>query len=77
LYATFYDGLEFLQGSFALYPAYYIFNFLLFSLQIMHIIWFYMILQVLKRVLSKDQKIKDERSDSESEAENDKETKED
>lgn len=77
MYATFYDGLQFLRGSFSVYPAYYIFNFLLFSLQIMHVIWFYMILKVLNRVLSKDKKVKDERSDSESEAENDQETKED
>lgn len=44
----------------------------------MHIVWFYMILQVLRRVLSKDKKLKDERSDSESDAdENDAELKED
>ncbi len=43
----------------------------------MHVIWFYMILKVLNRVLSNDEKVKDERSDSESEAENDQETKED
>jgi hypothetical protein len=36
-----------------------------------------MILKVLNRVLSNDEKVKDERSDSESEAENDQETKED
>lgn len=71
LYATLVEGLEYLQGSFQVYPAYYIFNFLLVSLQIMHVVWFIMILRVLARVLKKDKKVKDDRSDSESEENDD------
>lgn len=44
----------------------------------MHIIWFYMILKVLARALSKDKKMKDERSDSEEDDDDDeKDTKKD
>lgn len=49
-----------------LFPAYYIFNGLLYVLQVMHVIWFYMILRVASRALKSGQVEKDDRSEESS-----------
>jgi hypothetical protein len=50
------------------FPAYYLFNALLYVLQVMHVLWFYVILKVAYNSLSGKQ-AKDDRSDSGSSSE--------
>ena len=51
------------HDSLDMFPAYYLFNFLLYILQVMHVIWFYMILRIAYKALNKG-KIEDIRSES-------------
>lgn len=60
LNTTWYDATEII-GHF---QGIYIFNFLLFSLQVMHIIWFSMIVKVTVKVVMNNGEIKDDRSES-------------
>jgi len=62
LYSTLIDGAQFIE----MFPAYYVFNGLLVSLQILHIIWTYMLFKVVHKTLSRG-RAEDDRSDSESE----------
>lgn len=47
-----------------LFGAYYLFNILLYLLQIMHIIWFYMICRMAYKGLTTGKVDKDDRSES-------------
>jgi len=60
LYSTFLDA----AGFIPMFPAYYIFNGLLGTLQILHILWTYFLIKAIKKALSKGS-VEDERSDSE------------
>lgn len=67
LYSTLFDAVNF----FSMFPAYYIFNGLLCTLQLLHIVWTYLLYKVIQKALSKGN-IDDMRSDSEpSDDEND------
>jgi len=71
LYSTLFDAVKF----FSMFPAYYIFNGLLCTLQFLHIVWTYLLYKVIQKALSKGN-IDDMRSDSEpSEDESDKNNK--
>ena len=59
LYTVTYESLEFFDVS----NLYYLFVGLLYSLQLMHIIWFYMILKIAYNAITKG-KVEDERSES-------------
>ena len=48
-----------------MFPAYYLFNILLYILQVMHVIWFYMILRIIRRSFTTAQIERDDRSESE------------
>ena len=61
LYSTTYEAPE-LMGPF---PAYYLFNILLYILQILHIIWFYVIIKIAYKSLTTGKVDKDDRSESE------------
>lgn len=50
LYTTTFEAVNHLENRF---PAYYYFNILLYTLQVMHFIWFYMILRVAYKSLFK------------------------
>jgi hypothetical protein len=52
-----------------MFPAYYLFNALLYSLQIMHVIWFYMILRVAFKSAITGKVDKDDRSESDNDSE--------
>ena len=63
-----------------MFPAYYVFNVLLYILQVMHVIWFYMILRVAYNAIlcgnvQKDARSESEDSDSEPEPAKDKKAK--
>merc|ERR1711915_66236 len=62
LYSTLFDAVKF----FDMFPAYYIFNGLLCTLQLLHIVWTYLLYKVIQKALSKGN-IDDMRSDGESE----------
>ena len=49
---------------FSPFPGYYLFNFLLMVLQVLHIFWFYLIVKMAFRLMSGNQ-VEDSRSDSE------------
>jgi len=73
LYSTLCDSVMF----FNMFPAYYVFNGLLCILQVLHLLWTYLLYKVVKKAVSKGN-IEDMRSDSEpSEEESDKEEKKD
>lgn len=59
LYATIIDG-PIIVGD--IFPIYYVFNFNLILLQIMHIIWFYMIMRMAYKTIFAGKLIKDDRS---------------
>ena len=59
LYTVTYESLEF----FSVCNVYYMFAGLLYILQVMHIIWFYMILRIAYNAITKG-KVEDERSES-------------
>ena len=46
------------------FPAYYLFNILLYVLQVMHIIWFYMIVRIAYKAITVGTVDKDDRSES-------------
>lgn len=54
-----------------MFPMYFVFNVLLWILQVLHIIWFYMILRMFYRYLVLGKIEKDDRSDTEPETESD------
>jgi len=60
LYSTLHDAAGFIQ----MFPAYYIFNGLLGTLQLLHIIWTYFLIKAVVRAFTKGG-IDDQRSDSE------------
>jgi len=60
LYSTLYDAAGFIQ----MFPAYYIFNTLLGTLQLLHILWTYFLVRAVYRALTEGN-VNDERSDSE------------
>ena len=60
LYSTTYEAPH-LMGMFG---AYYIFNILLYILQVMHVIWFYMILRMAYKAILAGGIEKDDRSES-------------
>ncbi len=60
IYSTTYEGPEIL----GVYPAYQIFNYFLYVLQVMHIVWFYMILRVAYKAIVLGKVDKDDRSES-------------
>jgi len=73
LYSTLIDAENFVK----MFPAYYIFNGLLGTLQLLHILWTYFLFKAIHKALSKGG-VDDERSDSEpSEDENENELKKD
>ena len=73
LYSTLIDAENFVE----MFPAYYIFNGLLGTLQLLHILWTYFLFKAIHKALSKGG-VDDERSDSEpSEDENENELKKD
>jgi len=62
----------------AMFPVYYIFNFLLTTLQILHVLWTYYILMILYKAVAsgaatKDSRSDDENTDADDEAEEDRE----
>ena len=60
LYTTTFEAPD-LMGMF---PAYYLFNALLYSLQVMHVIWFFMICRVAYKSSRNGKVDKDDRSES-------------
>jgi ceramide synthetase len=60
LYSTLYDAAGFIQ----MFPAYYIFNSLLGTLQLLHILWTYFLVRAIHRALTKGN-VADDRSDDE------------
>jgi hypothetical protein len=46
------------------FPAYYLFNILLYVLQVMHLIWFYMIVRIAYKAITVGTVDKDDRSES-------------
>ena len=48
-----------------MFPVYYIFNFLMTTLLILHTMWFYFIIKVALRVMMNSEETGDARSDSE------------
>lgn len=60
LYSTLHDAAGFIQ----MFPAYYIFNGLLGTLQILHLVWTYFLIKAIHKALTKGG-LDDERSDSE------------
>eukprot|EP00092_Neocalanus_flemingeri_P016011 GFUD01017330.1.p1 GENE.GFUD01017330.1~~GFUD01017330.1.p1 ORF type:complete len:371 (+),score=80.29 GFUD01017330.1:434-1546(+) len=60
LYSTLFEGVMFIR----MFPAYFIFNGLLGTLQLLHIVWTYLLYKVLKKALSQGN-VDDMRSDSE------------
>lgn len=75
LYSTLIDAENFVE----MFPAYYIFNGLLGTLQLLHILWTYFLFKAIQKALSKGG-VDDKRSDSEpseEEDENDNELKKD
>jgi len=60
LYSTIFEGVMFIR----MFPAYFIFNGLLGTLQLLHIVWTYLLYKVIQKALSKGN-IDDMRSDSE------------
>jgi len=71
LYSTLHDAAGFIE----MFPAYYIFNGLLATLQLLHLLWTYFLIKAIHKALIKGN-IGDERSDSEpSEDEDDDELK--
>jgi len=60
LYSTLLDAAGFIE----MFPAYYIFNGLLGTLQLLHILWTYFLIKAIRKALQKGN-IEDERSDSE------------
>jgi len=75
LYSTLIDAENFVE----MFPAYYIFNGLLGTLQLLHILWTYFLFKAIQKALSKGG-VEDKRSDSEpsdEEDENDNELKKD
>ena len=76
LYSTLIDAENFVE----MFPAYYIFNGLLGTLQLLHILWTYFLFKAIQKALSKGG-VDDKRSDSEpseeEEDENDNQLKKD
>ncbi len=66
LYSTTYEAPE-LMGPF---PAYYLFNVLLYILQVMHLIWFYMIVRIAYKAITVGTVDKDDRSESDFDEDN-------
>lgn len=60
LFSTLYDAAGFIQ----MFPAYYIFNSLLGTLQLLHILWTYFLVRAIYKALTRGN-VADERSDSE------------
>jgi hypothetical protein len=72
LYSTTIEGPQIVNLD-SLFPAYYIFNVLLYILQVLHLFWFYIICRVAYKSVMSGKVDKDERSDasdSESDSEN-------
>ena len=56
-----------------MFPSYYLFNIMLYSLQVMHVIWFYMIVRVALKSAATGKVDKDDRSESDNDSEYQKE----
>ncbi|XP_060797290.1 ceramide synthase 4a isoform X2 [Neoarius graeffei] len=69
LYSTFVESLDFFKP----FPAYYFFNGLLLVLQALHIFWAYLILRMLYKFIFLGKVERDERSDDESDVEEERE----
>ena len=52
------------------FPAYYLFNVLLYILQVMHLIWFYMIVRIAYKAITVGTVDKDDRSESDFDEDN-------
>ena len=61
MYSTTVEGPQMVGGIF---PAYFVFNILLYILQVMHIMWFYTICRMAYRGLVSGNVGKDDRSES-------------
>eukprot|EP00092_Neocalanus_flemingeri_P033830 GFUD01036788.1.p1 GENE.GFUD01036788.1~~GFUD01036788.1.p1 ORF type:complete len:363 (-),score=88.20 GFUD01036788.1:37-1125(-) len=70
LYSTLHDA----GRDIEMFPAYYIFNTLLFILQLLNLVWTYFIFKIVHKALTKGE-VKDSRSDSEGTSEDEDENK--